>query len=540
MRHDSGFGGWVLPTVLAVMLAVPVVFSLSGCGGGDGEEPKLIRLSDASGRAISDTNNNGVPDLPLDSRPTVMTTLTGFSPNTPVEVQILHNGVPMTDPQTGNPLLLQLTTDQNGNVPRFPLWDLGVDPTTGNAVDATGTYTVVATGQGKQVTLQFEVLAGRSAGAQSRQAGAGTVLVVAGTPARHPMGSVAVGEPVLVEGFGFPANQQVKVFVVRDSEQWAGGATLTDESGGAETVTCTAQGDLPRTVVWSAAQRLGTGQTDGDFDVVVDVNRNDRYDSGVDVVNGMLGTSFTVQQAGTRQTGHLAVQLAASRQGAFKDQFDVREPVGVWVNPPARPLLPGKMVRKYVVLHRDSWQNGDELVDVTGRPEGDLVRYACANQYACPVWYAPLTPGKYDVIIDVDEDGKYTLGVDYIDAGSGTGSAGFEVTGTYPPIQMVLSASYPTISAGESTSIVAQVRTDDGEFVSGAIVNFNVISGQGGSLSTSSATTDTRGIARVLLTASQPSTTLTVRATVTRMNRTATAEVSVRIRAPGELGVVIR
>ncbi len=543
MKHRSGFEGRIYPRVLVAMLAVTVVFSLSRCGGGGGGQPELVRLSDASGRSITDTNNNGVPDIPLDSRPTVMSALSGFAPYTAVEVQILHNGVPMTDPATGEPLILQLTTDANGNVPQFPLWDLGVDPDSGLPDDgATGTYTIVATAQGKRVTLQFEVLAGRSTRPQSRQAGTGTVVVLAGGPWYYPQGSVLAGDPVAVEGFGFLANQQVKVFIVPDTEEWVNGATLSDVTGGAETVTCTAQGDLPRTTVWQSAQRQGNAQTDGDFDVVVDVNRNDRYDTGVDVVSGMLGTSFTVQEVTrSRQVnGHLAVQLSASTQRAFKDVFDVREPVAVWVNPPWRPLLPGKMVRKYVVLHRDNWQNGDELVDVTGRAEWDMVRYACANQYSCPVWYPLLTPGKYDVIIDVDEDGKYTLGVDYIDAGIGTGGAGFEVTGTPPPIRLVLNAAYPTMNINELNPVVAQVQTDEGQAVAGATVSFSIISGQGGTLSSSSATTDGGGIARVHLTATQPNTTLVVRATATYGERTASAEVSVRVRAPGELGVVIR
>ncbi|MFN4180608.1 MAG: hypothetical protein ACK4I8_09875, partial [Armatimonadota bacterium] len=198
----------------------------------------------------------------------------------------------------------------------------------------------------------------------------------AGTTPRHPMGSVLVGEPVLVEGFGFPANQQVKLFVVKDKDNWQNGDQLTDQNGGAETATTDSNGKLPRTQVWASAQRLGTGQTDGDFDVVVDVNGNDRFDAGTDVVNGFIGTGFTVQEASRgRQAQHLAVELAASQQGQFKDEFNVNENVTVWVNPPWRPLTPYMMVRKYIVLHKDDWQNGDVLVDVTGRSEWEIMRF---------------------------------------------------------------------------------------------------------------------------------------------------------------------
>lgn len=536
---------WV--TALSAVVLVSVLVLLSNCGGGGGGALQFQQLTDCLGRAVTDTNNNGVPDVPQDARPTIMTALTGFAPNTSVEVQILHNGIPLTDPATGDPLVLQLTTDQNGNVPRFPLWDLGVNPQTGQAADATGTYTVVASAQGKRATLQFEVLAGRGVqSAQGRQAGGlGTVVVLAGEPPRYPMGSVLAGEPVLVEGFGFTPNQQVKVFVVRDREGWQGGESLTDETGGAETVTINAQGDLPRTTVWASASRLGNAQTDGDFDVVVDVNRNDRYDAGTDVVSGLLATSFTVQEGSrSRQgQGHLAVELAASTQGEFKDEFNLTQSVSVWVNPPWRPLMPGAMVRKYVVLHKDNWQDGDVLVDVTGRPEWDLVRYACRNQYGYPVWNPPLVPGKYDVIIDVDADGKYTLGTDYIDAGLTSGSqvgAGFVVSGTFPPIRLVLSAALPTINHNESTTLYAQVQTQGGLPVANGTVNFSIVSGQGGQLSSTSATTNTGGMASVTLTATHPGTTLVIRGTITHVGQTASAEVSVRVRAPGELNVTIR
>lgn len=158
------------------------------------------------------------------------------------------------------------------------------------------------------------------------------------------------------------------------------------------------------------------------------------------------------------------------------------------------------------------------------------------------MWVAPLLPGKYDVIIDMDGDGKYTLGTDYIDAFSQTslGPAGFIVTGTFPPIRLVLSAIPPAINANERATILAQVQTDAGQFVSGATVNFSIISGQGGQLSANSAVTSGNGIAMVQLIATQPDQNITVRGSVTHGGRSAQADVTVRVRAPGELGLTIR
>lgn len=527
----------ILGGLSAVMLLIVIV----GCGGGGGQvsQPQISQFRDASGRSVRDTNSNGVPDLPLDARPTIVPSFSGFAPGQAVEVQVFRNGVPVL-PQ---PLLL--TADVNGNILPTPiLWDVGVDPQTGQPVDATGTYVVVASGEGRQVTFTFEILAGRSTSVGNRQAASGVAVILAGLPAVYAQGSVLSGTPVWVEGFGFPANQQVKLFVVRDRDDWTDGSSLTDESGGAETATTDGSGNLPRTQVWASAQRRGTGQTDGDYDVVVDVNRNDRFDTATDVVVSAIGTGFTVQEPPVGSQ-HLAVELAASQQGAFKDEFGVTENISVWLNPPWRPLAPYQVVRKYIVLHKSSWQDGDILVDVTGRHEQDLMRYACANQYSCPVWLAPLRPGKYDVVIDMDRDGKYTLGVDYIDAGINSSGqqvkeAGFVVSGTFPPIRLALSAQSPVLNANEQTVILAQVQTNTGLPVSGATVNFSIVGGQGGQLSAGSATTDSSGIAQVNLSATQPNTNLVIQGAVTLEGQSAQAQVDVRVRAFGELQAIFR
>lgn len=159
------------------------------------------------------------------------------------------------------------------------------------------------------------------------------------------------------------------------------------------------------------------------------------------------------------------------------------------------------------------------------------------------MWVAPLLPGKYDVVIDMDNDGKYTLGTDYIDAGLTTRGrqvdAGFIVTGTFPPLRLVLSAIPPAVNANERITILAQLQTDTGQFVSGATVNFSIVSGQG-SLSANSGTTNQNGIAMVNLTATQPDQNITVRGSVIHAGRSAQADVIVRVRAPGELGLTIR
>jgi len=52
--------------------------------------------------------------------------------------------------------------------------------------------------------------------------------------------------------------------------------------------------------------------------------------------------------------------------------------------------------------------------------------------------------------------------------------------------------------------------------------------------------TDQNGIAMVTLTATQPNTDITIHAETTYANQSAQADVTVHVRAPGELGLTIR
>ncbi|MCS6829861.1 MAG: hypothetical protein RMM08_06585 [Armatimonadota bacterium] len=522
--------------ILGGMCVVMLWIIAAGCGGGGGQsaQPQVSQFRDASGRSIRDTNGNGIPDLPLDARPTIVAAFSGFAPRQVVEIQVFREGAPLLP----EPILL--TTDNSGNIPPIPvLWDIGVGEN-GQAVDASGSYLVVASGEGRQASFSFEVLGSRLAAA-TRQAEQPYYYfqILHGEPLRFAMGSIPAGDEVWVGGANFPPNQQVRIYIVRDRDDWTDGMLLEDESGGAEEVTILPYlGELPSTRIWTSAQRRGDGQYDGDYDVVVDVNRNGRYDSSVDLVASRFGAGFTVQvppPAGQ----HLAVELAASQYGSFKDEFFPLEAVSVWVNPPWRPLIPHDMVRKYVVLHKDDWQDGDPLVDVTGRPEWDLVRRACRNQYRLPVWYST-RPGRYDVVIDIDRNGVYTKGVDLIDAGITPAGdrikeAGFIVQFPVTTLELALDAERPVINANRQTTIRAQVLTDRGRPVAGATVRFEVVGGRGGSLSSTSATTNSRGVAQVNLSAAEPDTNIVVRGTVTFESRTARAEVTVRVRAFGEL-----
>ncbi|MCS7223878.1 MAG: Ig-like domain-containing protein [Armatimonadetes bacterium] len=510
---------------------------LLGPGPGPGPGVSLSQFLDAFGRAVTDTDNNGVPDLPEESRPTVFTAFRGFNPRQIVEVMLYFRNNPVLEGP------LQLTADRNGNIPLLPFWDIGVGGD-GRPVSAQGRYDIVASGEGRQTTVTFDIRPGRSFSLldRSRQVRFSTIVVLAGSIEEPvwPRGSIWEGAPVLVQGWGFPPNRSIRLYVIRDVSPENVEATLRDVSGGFETETTRADGTFGPVVVWSSARRLGDRQQDGDFDVVADVDSDGAFTYG-DAINIYVGAGFTVQRAPV--TPWLA-QLAAKKYGEFSDTFEVTDDVGVWVNPPTRPLTPFQRVRKYVVLHQAEWREGDVLVDVTGRPETDLMRFACANQFYLPVWVGPLRPGKYDVVVDLNLNGRYDPSVDILDDGRAPGSdpavgAGFRVAGTPPPSSIALSIAPPAINDGDSADAFAQVVTADGRPRQGIRVGFRVASGEA-SLSSNEAITNARGIAQVRVTPTRRNQTIVLQAQFTEDGETRSAEAFLRVRDFGELQAVFR
>ncbi|MFQ6118630.1 MAG: hypothetical protein ACE5KE_01945, partial [Methanosarcinales archaeon] len=68
------------------------------------------------------------------------------------------------------------------------------------------------------------------------------------------------------------ANDVVDIYVVNNSDSWDEGDTLTDVSGGAETVTTDSSGNINVTMIWS------TNLTVGKYDIVVDLDQDGVYD----------------------------------------------------------------------------------------------------------------------------------------------------------------------------------------------------------------------------------------------------------------------
>lgn len=511
-----------LGAALFIVAAIPL-----GCGGGGGPSPPTqptqptLTVFDASGRAVTEISE--------ESLPTVLVQITGLPANKPFELMLYRDGQPLYRDAQGNPQPIVATSNEKGEIPSVVLfYDLGVDPQSGFPAPASGSYLLRVFGSGVDMLIPFTVRSRR----QQIPERSPRIWVVRSNGAIAG-GSIPEGEPVYAAGINFPPNRRVRLYVVEDKSGWNSGAfptNLVDVTGVIEEVMTDSQGEITRTLVWGSAQ---PNLKKRDFDLVANVsdengNFDNQYTPGTDAIDADLTTGFTVQ--GPPQP-IIRVNLASDKQGNYRDLFTPDETVTIWVNPPNRPLIPFMMVKKYICPHKETWNYGDPLVDVTGRPEWDLVRYACLNQYLYTVWAPPLVPGIYDPVIDVNQNGIY-------DEGDILGDA-FEVRGAKPK-RLFVSARFSFVDPNGATPVTALLIGENDLPIRNQTVQFSVL-GEGASVDPTSDQTNLQGIASTTLcVGSTGGVTVRVRAVATVEGVTVSGETEVQVRAYGGLNAIVR
>ncbi len=294
-----------------------------------------------------------------------------------------------------------LTTDANGEIPLTAIgYDFGLDfpnNSTGRSLNKlleTETFTLdILSTEGKVVTTTTFTV------------DYGAPVVFAADQDGYAQNSfLRSSHQVWAKGKNLTAGAQLDVWVVDDIRYWDLGTPLVDVSGGPEGVTVDGNGEF-HTRVWSNPSLVAP------YDIVVDFDRDGTYSDG-DLVDGFYPVGFMVQ---TYTTGEdLQVQIACNRDYEYIDIFQTSDNVYAYLNPRTQQFT-HKWVHKYVVPHQDVWNTGDPLNDVTQIPELDTPQYGCTNEGRVLIWPATLAPGKYDVVIDVDRNGVYDRGLDFLD-----------------------------------------------------------------------------------------------------------------------------
>lgn len=279
-------------------------------------------------------------------------------------------------------------------------------------------------------------------------------------------------EDVWVVGRNFPAGSLLRLWAVNDTSEWRDQEALVDRT--------TQFGyDLPPLV------ELGQSETHfhrrlwprgltsiGSYDIVAEVVT---YPFGAyrdtpravaqaqNVIANRSFSGFVVQRRpGAAQPLEVDIAGAVSSPFAFRSTFLTSENVYVGVDPALQPSYVGQTAKVYIVDDKTDaqWTVDHTLNDKTGFVEQITVNGICGNCWKTLAWAAPLAVGKYDVVLDFDQDGAYTPGTDLIDSLDGVGFTVSELRVDQ------ISFNYPASSAVPLYDHVAGANVTAPEYVS--------------------------------------------------------------------------
>jgi len=273
----------------------------------------------------------------------------------------------------------------------------------------------------------------------------------------------ADAETLYVRAENLPPQAEVDIYVVADAGKYENGQTIKDVSG---SITYAQADDKGHVLVdvWTGCPQPGA------YDIFIDLNNNGKLDTAVDLASGVKTRDVLY---GFRTAGALVQEKPVvpgemdlvAELGCTEDVYEkgpaprVGSDKALCVR--AAPALVGEhpMANEasiYVVRHQDAWKTGDKLenkgpgptkVRTVGAWGIDRVR----------VWPAPVLPGTYDVVVDVDNNGSYDRGIDLLD-NTGTQENGVSVG-------MVVT------DAGNLVTLAGRVVDSSGSPVGGAIVS---------------------------------------------------------------------
>ncbi|NLP10859.1 hypothetical protein GX408_10740 [bacterium] len=393
---------------------------------------------------------------------------------------------------------LLVVTDRLGRIDNLEIWyNIGYDQD-GNPLDEAGDYTVqiLQTSQNNpwiNFKIQFKVIASPPVA---------PFLFVTNAAGTYQGNGVVAPDKVFVKGGHFGANAEVHLFVAQNRMAYAPGDLYSDVSGGFETATASAAGELAVTEVWSAP-------VVGVYDVIADVAPFGQYNTGDVVGEPSLATLIVQNPVGGAD---IITDIACDAYGNYKNTFTDMEAVYGLANPLVRPaelasLLPLCHSNVVVSPHKAIWAKDDPLIHIetvgsmhsplevvldpsSGSMGLTMVRGECRPGYRQPL---RLWPGDYDMIVDVNNNNMYDPGVDLLDGGT---QVGFTIAGTPPPVKFIFFA-LPDFEAMGKTPMRAVVLKSDHTPVVGATVSFNVGKGPG-EVDPKSVVTDAHGMAETL------------------------------------------
>ncbi len=213
------------------------------------------------------------------------------------------------------------------------------------------------------------------------------------------------GNRVFVYGVGFEPGKNFTIYAVKD-KNWNDGDAIAGIMANA-TSTSAGNGFLTA-LVWDAPNKTQVGK----YDLIVDIDGNRKYDKAIDVIDGGNSIGFRVIcKPGEKACGAVA---SAKPSGLKADVFKKNDPAAA-----ANALYAenGATVDAYVV------DSASPVADLEGASLADVSSDG-PNQVTIPadqvftttqsVW-PQANEGDYELILDVDQDGKFNSSVDIYD-----------------------------------------------------------------------------------------------------------------------------
>ncbi len=346
---------------------------------------------------------------------------------------------------------LRLSTDQYGRIPETIIWyNIGVRPC-GRAplISAAAAYPITAEDSldsgiaGNNFTLRI-IDKERIVREMTFSVSAGMlrpILYAADARGCLKSGFLIGEEDVWVVGKNFPKGSIVRVWAVPASADWREGDPLKD-------MTKQFEGEIPplfelkgtdtsfRKLLWPKGL-----ESIGSYDIVAEVvvypfgSYHAETSAKVqNVVCSLSYSGFVIQRRpGTAEPLEMDIAGTVQSPYTFKDTFLTGESVYVGVDPCIQPSFVGDTANIYIVADKSDAQWTQHVLDltdilddddVTGAVETITVGGICGNCWKTLAWSPDLTTGKYDVVLDFDNDKRYTPGNDLID---GLDKVGFTV-----------------------------------------------------------------------------------------------------------------
>jgi uncharacterized protein YfaP (DUF2135 family) len=476
LKSRRGYVNWnVFMTILLAAFLMVGCGGGSGGGGGGGNTGGGATVSgdvvDADGNAVTSIEGNDPVVMDVD----------GLDASTQYHIKVLDPNGDELNPSGG----FVASTDEDGDLPQLTvIQDLG-GLSTGTALysqgivarkaPTPGTHTIQILDENGAVvhTITFTVVDG----AKVFAADSSGVARASFLPTEHVYAQVDQGDETIADG-------TYNLHVLSDLNP-----VLEDQDS---------LGQVTTTVTVSSGEGradLGIYDSLGVYDIILDLDGDGLFDAGTDLISRRprFHPAFTIQNA---NSGNVIVgQICADRHGNYRDIFDpsaldpsIRDMWG-YITPSERSLVQHTIgVDKYVVSHQDTWSDGDTLTDVTGGRESDPVQGFCTNEAPWLIWPRELLQdGCYDCIIDVNHNGVFDVGTDFVDNidNSGETTCGARVADSDCSDNITISSH--TDNQTVTTTAIQLAGTVTGSPVSGQVtitsqtqsntVNLTVLSG---------------------------------------------------------------